>query len=421
MPKRNYSKVKRRSMSRSRSAYKQPRKKVRRNLGARIGRTLGQLSPYAPGIFAEVGDYLGNHLGNQIPSVFGHGDYMISPYKVNNNSLITPGDSPPKFGTDGRITRVRHREYIGDINGSNNFAITNYSLNPGLESTFPWLCSVAANYECYKVEGMLFEFKSMSGDSLTATNTALGSVIMATQYNAANSQFSSKQQMENYEFAQSCKPSQCMMHYIECAQRANPLQEQYVRTGVVPAGQSPQLYDLGTFSIATTGMPQTGTNIGELWVTYDITLQKPKLTQGQYGGGINYFHGTIGTQASATQPFYGLTQNAASNISMVNLGTSLYFPSSIVTGVYMVELIIYGSSGTVVIPTISTGANCSLIQCFYANTQTTSSWLSNQSFSVMIMVQITGPLAWLQYKNGTYPTVITTGDLFVTQLPSGSN
>jgi hypothetical protein len=39
---------------------------------------------------------------------------------------------------------------------------------------FPWLSNIAQNFESYKLRGLVFEFKSMSGDALTSTNTALG-------------------------------------------------------------------------------------------------------------------------------------------------------------------------------------------------------------------------------------------------------
>lgn len=122
---------------------------------------------------------------------------------------------------------------------------------------------------------MVFEFRSMSADALNSTNTALGSVIMATDYDSSDALFQNKAQMENTEYGVSCKPSSCMIHAIECARSQTPVNEQYVRFAANPAGTDIRLYDLGRFSVATTGMQGTSVNLGELWVSYDVELLKP--------------------------------------------------------------------------------------------------------------------------------------------------
>ena len=316
LPKSEYMKLsKTQKQAVKRKLVKKNKKKTynKKNIGGRIGRFLGNLSPYAPNIAAELGELA----GNKIASVFGPGDYHIT--NPTNNALLDAGDSPPQFNNNGhfRTTTVRHREYIGDIYSSTGFNINGYNINPGLGSTFPWLSSVAGNYECYRLKGMLFEFKSMSSNALTSTNTALGTVIMATQYNAADASFVSKQQMENYEFAQSCKPAESMCHYIECAKNTAPLSELYIRNGTVPQGQTQQIYDIGKFFIATTGMQAANVNIGELWVTYEVDLLKPKLIQGQYGDGINYYNGYLGNGISTSNYFSGLSPAVNNNIKML--------------------------------------------------------------------------------------------------------
>jgi len=225
---------------------------------------------------------------------------------IGRSRTVTNSKEIPQFSSTKMTNVVSHREYIGDLytggtapppfeavpsNYSSPFTIGNvqiagsgevlgtkgFKINVGVKDTFPWLYNLARNYEQYRVHGMVFEFKSLSADALSSTNTALGSVIMATEYNAANPVFISKQQMENYEFAQSCKPSVSMMHAIECAPNLTSVSELYVRVGDVPVYQDPRLYDLGTFQIATCGMQAPQINIGELWCTYLIELIKPKL------------------------------------------------------------------------------------------------------------------------------------------------
>ena len=147
-------------------------------------------------------------------------------------SRILKGDPPIVQNSSGGFV-IRHREYIGDLNTSQAFSIFSFPLNPGIDSCFPWLAEVASNFEEWVPRGIVFEFKSTSSDAVVSTNAnaALGTVIMATEYNPYNGSFASKLQMENYEFAKSCKPSQSMLHAVECSQKHNTQNSYFIRTG----------------------------------------------------------------------------------------------------------------------------------------------------------------------------------------------
>jgi len=208
-----------------------------------------------------AGDWVGNITG-------------MGKYTLKSNTLV--GDAgPPSFGGDGSIT-IRHREFLQDVTSSTAFALTSFALNPGVAATFPWLSSIAALFEEYRMLGLVFEFKSTSGFSVGTTNTALGSVIAATDYDSFDNTFSNKQQMEAYEFSTSCAPFTNMCHGVECKPKFNPLGVQYIRSGAVPANADQHFYDIGNFQLATVGM-QAASVIGELWVSYHVKLMKPKL------------------------------------------------------------------------------------------------------------------------------------------------
>ena len=127
---------------------------------------------------------------------------------------------------------------------------------------------------------MVFEYKSLYSDAVVTLNGSIGSVILATEYNAGAPVFASKQAMENYQFAQSSKPSCSILHPIECANRQNVLSELYIRSGAVPAGEDVKTYDFGDFQIASQGIPVQVANsppvLGELWVSYQIALLNPE-------------------------------------------------------------------------------------------------------------------------------------------------
>lgn len=242
--------------------------------GQWIGNALGTAYGGAGG--GALGGKLGSYL-HYIGKIFGSGDYVTSATPVKDNVLVNEVQSP-QFGSNKVVTKIKHREFLGDVISSGTagaFQIQSFAINPGVASTFPWLSTVCgSSYQQYRINGMVFEFRSMSADALNSTNTALGSVVMATDYDSKDAPFTSKQQMENTEFGVSCKPSSCMIHAIECERMQTPVSELYVRAFDVPSNSDQRLYDLGRFSIATVGCQGESVNLGELWISYDIDLFK---------------------------------------------------------------------------------------------------------------------------------------------------
>nr|WAE42765.1 MAG: capsid protein [Cressdnaviricota sp.] len=246
-------------------------------VGRSVGEALGEFGgSFVPG-GSGVGKYLGGAVGHGaqalIKHVTGFGDYT-----VKANSLIYNKDAVPEFSSDNqRCAIITHREFVMDVTSSTNFNLVNHFINPANQDLFPWLSQIAQNYEQYVIQGMIFEFKTTSATSVASSNTALGTVVMATQYNSLSPIFLNKQQMENYEFSQSCVPCQSMLHPIEC----DPMQTQCggIFNMFVPNNESGdrRLYDIGRFSIATVGQQAANDVIGELWVSYKICLLKPRL------------------------------------------------------------------------------------------------------------------------------------------------
>nr|QKV51169.1 putative capsid protein [Crucivirus sp.] len=237
-------------------------------------------------------------------ALYGQGDYRTGSNRSPTTGRMGMGTSIAKFASTGNAVVVSHREYIGDISSSVAFTNASYAINPGLVTTFPWLSQLAASFTEYDFKQLVFQFKSTSANALNSTNTALGTVVGATQYNAGSDDFTSKQQMENYEFAKSCKPSEDQVFPVECAQFQNPVDQLYVRSQPVPSGQDSRLYDLGNFQLATAGS-QAAAVIGELWVSYTVCLYKPRfVTQGETADYIGC-NSAAGVSSSA---YFGTTR-----------------------------------------------------------------------------------------------------------------
>lgn len=252
---------------------------------AKLDKTLRQIPK---GTFANVGGALGakygpiagglgRMAGAGLSAITGYGDYRVS-----GNSLTTVSasvDMVPQFVKNEHSIRVKHREFIKDLlvpDDPASFNIKDYVINPGNRELFPWLGQMARQYSQYKIHGMVFAYKSMSSDY--AASGPLGTVFMATNYNALDRPFSSKLELENTEFAVSTKPSMSLVHAIECDPKVSGFEILYIRDPGYDTGETSdrRFYDYGRFQVGTQGLPGTpGNTLGELWVTYDIELIKP--------------------------------------------------------------------------------------------------------------------------------------------------
>lgn len=177
--------------------------------------------------------------------------------------------------------RVRHREYVQDITGiaDTAFHLEAFGINPGDAGTFPWLANLASQFEEYRFNHLKFIYNTVSSDTYTGGNTNLGTIIMCTQYNSLNPPFLNKSFMENYEGAISGKPSLNLTHGVDVRHNMTPYQLQYIRTAhftISPQFGNLLQYDVGQFYL---GFQSCAPNqLGELWVDYDVTLMKPRLS-----------------------------------------------------------------------------------------------------------------------------------------------
>jgi len=309
------------------STPKKKKAKPFRSVGGMLGQGVGSMFG-----LGSAGKGVGKWLGSGIGSIFGSGDYdMAGPSPKYN--ILTNSSQPPQFSTLRQTNVVCHREYLGDIFGTTGFNNQTFSLNPGLATTFPWLATVAANYQEYRFHGLLFEFRSLITDFVTSG--APGVVVMSTNYNAASTAYTTKQQMENAEYAVSVKPTRDMIHGIECAVDQTILPERFIRNGVPPAGQDLRLYDLGLFQFATQANPIQ--DLGELWVSYCVEFFKPILPVLGPDAGPG-FHATRNL-ATALSPFGGTPIRTSGSLA-VTLTVNQLTIANVEPGVnFLVEII----------------------------------------------------------------------------------
>jgi len=255
-------------------------------------------------------------------------------------------------GMDDGVVHVKHREFLGVINSSINFTTQRFEINPGLDNLMPWGSSIANNFQQYTINAMSFEFISTSATSLVSgTNTALGQVSIATQYDAISPPFRNLNDMLNSQWATSTKISSDLIHPIESEKNQTTALPLYTRSGRVPGDI--RLYDLGATTFACYGAQADGNQIGQLWVSYDICFYKPITYNIDGGNAESAFitcypnSDTLLDYISARLPlgsaYFANMDNIGVELDQTPLTSAIVLPSG-QSGYYKIDLAYFGST-----------------------------------------------------------------------------
>lgn len=285
--------------------------KALRGLGALGGSTLGTMIGQP-----AAGQAVGSSLGAAISRWLGAGDYTIS-----KNTVMRAGSTVPDMHRSDQSITVRHREFITQVTGANNFTVQYaLTLNPGNSQTFPWLSKMAALYQEYSFKGIVFHYVPTSG-MISGSSTALGSVMMQTSYRSTELPPLSKVELLNEYWSSESVPYESFVHPIECDPKENPFAIQYVRSGEVPTGDNKLLYDLGVTYIAVSGAPANV--LGDIWVTYEVELKKPSL----YSNVTSFasYSSRVTTGTTSTTYFDGLFSSFGT-LGVTTAGRTLTLP-----------------------------------------------------------------------------------------------
>jgi hypothetical protein len=154
-------------------------------------------------------------------------------------------------------------------------------------------------------------------------------------------------------------PYQSVLHAVETKPNRTSISTNlYVLAGVQPVDTDIRLYNLGKFTLATVGM-QAASNIGELWVSYDIEFFKPQLLDA--GDSNVYAHySTSGDHAITTigsvSPFgqassvpnggYGLNMVPSTGSTDIISFAQSYDASRLPGAAYWYDEIVFKNPGT---------------------------------------------------------------------------
>jgi len=333
--------------------------KVFRNM--RIAQTAGSLS-------GPLGAALGKRVDQLVArKIQGRGSYMVgrglytpgssSVDSVNASATIAGGTNnhPHMSSTidENGMIRFRKREFVTQISatGSADWSNSIFSINPGLASVFPWGSQIAPNYQEYEMVQCIFTYEPVVSALSVSPVGSLGSIVLSTNSNAGAAKFDSfTAAIESGNSVRGTIANTIVLG-IECApNKSSPAK--FVRGGAVPAGQDVKTYDIATFQLGLYGVPTqyaVGTQLGLLWVDYEVILRKPLFFDGA-GLSINtdWHSSSVPTVGCTNVALLGTTVLAQPNNSIggriVNTGavTKYIFPDNF-TGTVLVEFVCVGT------------------------------------------------------------------------------
>lgn len=217
--------------------------------------------------------------------------------------------------------RISHKEYVGDLisTASTGFALELIlPVDPAEPSTFPWLSSVALQYE-------QFSFKKLKMLYVTeaATSTA-GAVMLAYDPNAGRLAPSSKVLL--LETKDCLRTPVWQSTALNCSvDTSRKYTQAYNNFGPVQGFTAASLNPWGSFSgsantdvrnvasgvvyVGTSGV-STSTTAGEIWLDYEVELYAPALQVPPPTIG-RVFLGSTANSSFAFNDFIGCTSNVA--------------------------------------------------------------------------------------------------------------
>lgn len=190
----------------------------------------------------------------------------------------------PRVTQRGNKVVVSHCEYVADVvsDVNNEFAYDVYDISPGSLDTFPWLSSIAPNYESFRFAKFNVHYKP------SCSSTTGGKVVLAVDYDARDSTTNeSKATLLQWESSVDSQVWEPVTH-VSSAMNLNRVGP--TRFISAPSGSSgDRLSSAGTLYVATTSIAPAviTTNgppvqyvtitLGELWIDYEVELFTPQL------------------------------------------------------------------------------------------------------------------------------------------------
>jgi hypothetical protein len=184
-----------------------------------------------------------------------------------DNSVAVPAaagvmytNQGPRVG-GGNFT-ISHTEFVATlvVDGKVNA----YAINPGNGLLFPWLATVASNFEYYRFIDLEFEIKS------SLPTSSPGNTNMVVDYDSRDDTLADKATILNYQGA-----NRAPIWIPSFRTRAVQNAKLYVLAESQPSDTDIRLYNLGNFNYFIDTSLATDTVVGDLFVKYKVELLVP--------------------------------------------------------------------------------------------------------------------------------------------------
>lgn len=159
--------------------------------------------------------------------------------------------------------RVKHSEYVADINGSVGFEVQRFEINPARPVTFPWLASLAPNFEQYRFKMLKFMVKPQ------APSTKPGVVMLAFDYDPTDPPPTEKAELLAYDGAERVNSWASTSTTMKSVEKKYTAESRPSETADIRQSDAANLY------VATAAQDNTDA-ITELWVEYEVELITPQ-------------------------------------------------------------------------------------------------------------------------------------------------
>jgi hypothetical protein len=258
-----------------------------------------------------------------------------------SNGSIRRSAKPKQVRDKGGVLTVDHCEYIAEVSKSIVFTSTTFPLNPGQYQTFPWLSTIAQQFEKYEFSRLQFEYSTES------PSIAGGIIILGTDWDASDPPAVGKQEL--YSFPDTVSSPV----WENCVYTASPaelraLGKRFVRPGANPPNTDIKLYDIGNFQIASQGAGGNAVS-GELRVSYTVRLYEPQLNS----IGSVALSGEFISNTNAAAPI--LQPGSVAQITNIATTTGVGYTNNFAAtapGQYLITVQVAGT--TLAVPTVTT-------------------------------------------------------------------
>jgi hypothetical protein len=303
--------------------------------------------------------------------------------------------------------RVVHRELVASISGGSTaaFAVSStLALNPGLSSTFPWLSTMAANWEMYRFNRLSVKYFTRCG-----TGTA-GSVIIAPDYDAADSAPTTEQVASSYMGAVEDAPWKDITLNLRPAELHAIGPKKYVRSIALAANLDLKTYDAGNCFVCTVDSGAAA-GWGKVWIEYDVTFYSPQVNPQAIN---SLFLHVSGTTPTSTSLMGAQTTESASLVNPATVSSEVV--TFLVAGTYLVLYNATATTSVTVSVNPAVGAGGALLTGF--GTSSNGLELAGSGTTVFMQAAL---LTAIVGTTLTFDNTIVLGllsDMYITQVPS---